>query len=352
MDTPEFSVPEKRKKASTKKMLASALMFTELVKNKRLSDKVTIMPISTTKKAYVKIFGNSKAVSRLIEFMTDIGLISVANSKYRFNCKNAGKNLSRTYYYFYNNECALKEYCDTHNITVSHPASGTASLFDRLGIGDIDEEKVRINSKLRLKKPVDFSVTEFEDLLKISLYRRYPQLELTQQMFASLNDTYYADHPELQISFEPSFTWNKKKTMVTKIGIRATNGYCNAKKDKTDNPNFHGYYKQDVLDKYSLVYEKDVKSSVPRLTASINIGKWVPEQEDIYARIYRSYLRLKYPEGVPEDAVPFNDARPAIKSLHMRCYFDYEGRIGPNTRRAMSSVQDKDAVDAEIKLLR
>ena len=36
----------------------------------------------------------------------------------------------------------------------------------------------------------------------------------------------------------------------------------------------------------------------------------------------------------------------------MRCYFDYEGRIGPNTRRAMGSCNNKNAVDSEMKLLR
>ena len=62
-------------------------------------------------------------------------------------------------------------------------------------------------------------------------------------MFKVINNTYYTDYPDLQLYFEPSFAWNKKNTMVTKIGIRATNGYCNAKKDKDSNPNFHGYYK-------------------------------------------------------------------------------------------------------------
>lgn len=171
-------------------------------------------------------------------------------------------------------------------------------------------------------------------------------------MFDTINNTYYADYPNLQINFEPTFTWNKKNTMVTKIGIRASNSFCNAKKDKDGNPRFRGYYKQDVLDMFSLVFEKDVKSSVPRLTASINSGAWIPEKEDIYERIYKSYLKLKYPETLPSDAVQFADARPAIKTLHMRCYFDYEGKIGSNTRQAMKSVQDKDAVDAEMKLLR
>lgn len=171
-------------------------------------------------------------------------------------------------------------------------------------------------------------------------------------MFEEINNTYYIDYPDLKISFEPNFTWNKKNTTVTKIGIRAANGFCNTKKHKDDNPNFHGYYKQDVLDMFSLVFEKDVKSSVPRLTASINSGKWIPEKVDIYERIYKSYLRLKFPNQPPKNAIPFSEARQAIKSLHMRCYFDYENKIGPHTRRAMSSVEDKKAVDSEMKLLR
>lgn len=171
-------------------------------------------------------------------------------------------------------------------------------------------------------------------------------------MFNEINDTYYAEYPHLQINFEPNITWDKKNKVVKKIGIRATNSYCNAKKDKDNNPKFNGYYKQDVLDKFSLVFEKDVKSSVPRLTASINSGKWISEKEDVYERIYKSYLKLKYTNELPEDALSFGEARPAIKSLHMRCYFDYEGRIGPNTRRAMGSCNNKNAVDSEMKLLR
>ena len=169
-------------------------------------------------------------------------------------------------------------------------------------------------------------------------------------MFEEINNSYYANYPGLKITFEPNITL--AKTMVTKIAIRATNSYCNAKKGKDDNPNFHGHYKQDVLDMFSLVFEKDVNSSVPRLTASINSGKWIPENEDIYERIYKSYLKLKYPNGLPKDAVSFAEARPAIKYLHMRCYFDYEGKVGQDTINAMGQVKDKESVDSEMKLLR
>ena len=175
-EIPKFTVPQKRKQKSTDKMLASTLLFVDLVKHKRLCDKVTRMPISTNNKVYLKAFGNSMAISRLINFMTSIGLISIADSKYRFNSKYSLKNKSREYYYFHVNECALLEYCETNNISVSHKSKGSASLFDRLEIGDLDPEKVKFSSKLNLKKLTDYSKTEFEELLKFYLYLNYPQL--------------------------------------------------------------------------------------------------------------------------------------------------------------------------------
>ncbi len=133
------------------------------------------MPISTTNKVYLKAFGNYMAISRLIQFMISIGLISVYNSDFKFNSKNPKDNKSKEYYYYYDNECALIEYCETHNITVSHKSKGSASLFNRLEIGDLEGEKVRFSSKLRLKKPTDYSKTEFEDFLKLILFCNYPE---------------------------------------------------------------------------------------------------------------------------------------------------------------------------------
>lgn len=154
-------------------MLISCLKFVDLVKHKRLCNKVTKMPISTNNKVYLKAFHNSMAISRLINFMLTIGLISVANSSYRFDSKKPNKNKSREYYYFYDNEIALKEYCENHNIRVSPNSSISASLFNRLEIGELDTKKVRFSSKLRLKKLTDYSKSEYEDLLRTSLYNNY-----------------------------------------------------------------------------------------------------------------------------------------------------------------------------------
>ena len=75
-----------------------------------------------------------------------------------------------------------------------------------------------------------------------------------------------------------------------KIGIRATNSYVAVKKDPdddTDNEDNNGFYRSDILQKYGLDLFKDVASSVPRITLSLNQGVWIPENRDIYYEIYK-----------------------------------------------------------------
>lgn len=172
-EIPKFNIPQKRQKTSLNKMLVSVLLFVDLVKHKRLKNKVTRMPIATNNKEYLRVLGYPKAISRLINFMTEIGLISIADSSYRFNSKNSQENKSREYYYFHVNECALLKYCETNNIFVSPKSSGSASLFDKVESKTFDPKKVRFSSKLRMRKLAGRSDKEFEDLLRVTLYNNY-----------------------------------------------------------------------------------------------------------------------------------------------------------------------------------
>ena len=59
--------------------------------------------------------------------------------------------------------------------------------------------------------------------------------------------------------------------------------------------------------------EKDIKSSVPRITLSLNKGYWVDESTDIYELIHNEF----------EPGKKFTKLRrKAIKEFHMNCYFD------------------------------
>ena len=138
---------------------------------------------------------------------------------------------------------------------------------------------------------------------------------------------------------------------MKKIGIRCTNSLCSAKKEKDGNENFYGIYKEDVIKQYELTLEKDVKSSVQRLTLTLNSGFWIDESLDMYELIYNGYISNSNEDDMIDN---FSEVREHIKSLHMRAYFDTEGRIGTNARNAMDYVaeQDKATIDRELRILK
>ena len=187
-------------------------------------------------------------------------------------------------------------------------------------------------------------MAQFEGYIEAVLYQNYPYLSYYQELADIINTTYYAECPEMSINFTPNYTWNKGNKAITKIGIRATNELVAAKKDKDGNENFYGVYKEDILNKYGLNLEKDVTSSIPRITLSLNVGQWIPEDVDIYELIYNEYVSS---HTVVEK---FEEVRPAIKKLHMRGYFDRPSTLGVHTRRVMASVRDKEAVDTEMRI--
>ena len=354
---PTFEVPSVRTKKCTEETLSKVLAFIDWSKYKRLAHGCTIMPIPSTNKRLIDICGSQRQVSNLIKFMCKIGLLEIASDKYQYNAFREKYNQSKKYKYFYDNERKIIEYCKERGIIKKILKDNydmhIHTVVEKFRIEDFDEEQVRFSSKLKLVKPSELSKMEFEAYLTSILYVNYPELAYYQKMADYINDRYYADDERLAIHFRPNFTWNKKNTAVRKIGIRATNSYVSAKGEKDENSSFNGYYKVDILKQYDLNLEKDVSSSVPRITLSLNTGKWITEEVDIYERIYDAYiLRKNEIEGVSfKGKIPtFDKVRAAIKKLHMRGYFDEEKMIGVHTRRVMAEVKNAAEVDDEMKL--
>ena len=348
---PEFIVPESRSKANTKKILGKVLAFIDMVKYKRLAHGCTIMPIASTNKKFISICGSQRNASNLIKYMIDLGLLDEEDTEYQFNATQEGYNKSKTYRYYYDNEQKIIKYCEENDINKyvirNNKISHIHTVVERFRIENFESEQVRFSSHLHLLKPDNYSVTQFENYIESILYQNYPYLAHYQELADNINEKYYAEYPEMAISFVPHFTWNKGNKAITKIGIRATNTLVSAKKDKDDNENFNGFYKDDILEKYGLNLEKDVTSSVPRITLSMNVGQWIPEDVDIYEMIYDEYITNHHNDTVVES---FDKVRPAIKKLHMRGYFDRPNMIGVHTRRVMANVNDKDEVDNEMKI--
>ena len=304
---PKFCIVESKAKGAEAKLrtkLSKVLAFIDSVKHKRFKEGCTIMPISSTNKENLAIWDNKMGVSRAIEYMIEIGLLGVENDKYQFGAYYEKDNKSKSYFYYKENEDKIKAYCEEHGIEKYLVQN---KVYDVSGIGkvhkDIDCSKVRFASRIKLIKPADISKAEFEKQLTLCLYENYPGLRFHIMKANEINERYYKDYPEFRIRFQPNFTWSSDDLYVNSIGIRATNSMINIKKAK----------RVEILRSYGFILEKDINASVPRLTLSLNTGKWVDESIDLYERIYR----VMEPEGKFS-----TETREAIKKLHMRAYFD------------------------------
>lgn len=335
------------------KKIQKVMAFVDMVRYKRVKEGVTIMPIPTTNKQMIRICGNQREVSRLIGFMEGLGLIGVCDDSYQFKAYRVEDNKSKTYYYYYENEVRLLGWCKEKGIEGLKGVMKNAITVEKdknktCGEIFVSREKVRFRSNLKLVRPQDMSVREFEGLLLDCLYENYKGLRAHQEKADAINEKYYAGMPEMALRFVPSFTWDAKNNYVRKIGIRCTNSLVAAKKD--DSVREEGVlYRSDVLRRYNLVWEKDVKSSVPRITKLLNERKWVPEEVDVYEMIYWRYAKQKGTIPTKEEFARYRDA---IKALHMRAYFDSGKSIGAHVCRAMGDYTRAEEVAEEMRLLR
>lgn len=304
---PSFAIKESSAKGAETKLknkLSKVLAFIDLVKHKRFKTGCTVMPISVTNKDNLAIWQNEKGVSRAIDFMIEIGLISVESDKYQFGAYYEKDNKSKTYRYYKENEDKLKKYCEDHDIQMFIVKNKVYNMSElkKLHTG-IDKSKVRFASRLKLIKPIELSRAEFEKQLTLCLYENYPALRFHIVKTNEINEKYYKDYPEFRIRFQPNFTWSEDELYVSGIGIRATNSLTNLKKEN----------RKEVLKEYGFILEKDINASVPRMTLSLNSGHWIDESQDMYELIYR----VIEPTGLFT-----KEKREAIKKLHMRAYFD------------------------------
>ena len=325
VSVPALNLPTKLTK-NQRTFLSKVLAFIDMKKQVRIRDVATLMNISCKNKRLLSITGSVKNSSNFIRGMVNLGLISVVDDTYQFNAYYSRQNHSKRYAYHYKNELLIKEYCKQNNINIYKPNKNynNNTIVESFSIDSFETDEVKFSNHLLLHKPDDYSVSEFEAYLTQALYKNYPQLSKYQQMADLINDTFYADDADRQIRFVPSFTWNKGNNSVIKIGIRATNTLVSAKKDKDGNENFYGIYKEDVLLKYGFNLEKDVKSSVPRITYLLNKKEWLSEDIDIYQNIYNEYLKINNNNNNNTIVESFSEVREAIKGLHMRGYFDNE----------------------------
>lgn len=327
--------------SSTRSILSKILAFIKIVQKKRFKDGATVMPISTHSAAYLQIWNSSKGVSNARKIMVNYGLIQLENGERRFSGKYKNESYCNTFLYFVDNEKKIIEYCKENGIEpyeidcVEELKPKTIEKIEDKNIKvHFQVEEVRFSNNLKFEKPKGLSNTEFEEVLTHYLEFNYPYFKLVKLKVDEMNERFYKERPEFAIRFEPTFHW--KGNVVEGIVIRATNSFSNKKKIKR-------YW---VKKGHDFVLEKDIRSSVPRLTLSLNKGYWIDEDIDIYELINNEF----------EPNKKFTKSRRnAIKDFHMSCYFD-EGSdaiMGRNVwRRIDREGANKDEVYDLMKKLR
>lgn len=350
---PTFNIPMSSGKGfdgSLRKQLSKILTFIKFTQKRRYKDGCTAINIPTTSAENEWIWGSRANISNAIKLMIKIGLIEIYDSSYRFNAFREDENKSRMFKYYVDNERKLLEYCEQNNIVFYspddevdlEPTQKEIEYYNKI-VGLPDPKTVRFNSKIELVKPNDISKTKFERYLRICLYQNYPLFIETYKNVREMNKKFYKDYPEFLIRFWPSFTWGKKtkrddkSNTVVGIGIRATNSFCN--KDKEE--------RKEIIKNYGFDREKDIKSSVPRLTLGLNKDvEWVFNDIDIYELISKEM----------DPQIPFTtDRREAIKFLHMRAYFDESSKdlVGRNVWIKMTTNGlNKDDIYKEMDKLK
>lgn len=346
---PKFNIVESKAagaEAKRRTVLSKILTFVDSAQRRRIRNTCTVMPIAITSAENLSIWGTEKNVSRAVDKMIEIGLISEHNEEYRFNAPFPydDENRCKTYKYYYENEQKFIAYCEAHDIKKFKPVNVTElTEKDKKTIAKVNDrykqfkiEDVVFSSNLKLVKPIDVSTAEFETYLTWCLYNNYSEFRFHQIKVDEINDRYYKEYPEFALRFKPHFTWDNKKKAVIKIGIRVTNAFCNKEKSE----------RKKVLEDYGLKLERDIKSSVPRLTLSLNTGKWVDESSDIYELINNEFEpNSKFTE----------QRREAIKALHMSVYFEEhsDAFMGKNVwHRILKTGLNKDEIYDIMKRLR
>lgn len=223
--TPDFLIPETRKKASQKEQLSKVLTFIYSIHKRRFRDKVTIMPIASTSKAMIQICGSQQAASDLIKYMKTLGLISV----YDDNCRFGKIKKCIIYNYFYQNEVLLKKYCKENDINKFDLLNYDFKL-PRRRITSFDAKQVKFESHCNFLKPDNYSKPDFERYLTLQLYENYPILKALQIKADTINYKYLGDNIDMHIRFIPKFEW--KGNVVKSISVRATNKLCQSKRSE------------------------------------------------------------------------------------------------------------------------
>ena len=306
---PKFKIIEpksnnaKVNKSNQEKVLSPIYTYMLYLENKSYRKGYTLIPIGTTNKIMLAIFGNSMKVSRSIEKMVEMNILAYENESYSFN---KGKySHCKTYKFYWENGAKLIKFCKLNNIKPKEINDAElseeyeeeyAEEFDEDYENDYEEDNdgqaaehvgqedsfdaeayaikyerrkdVRFTSGVRFNKPNELTRAQFEKVLLKCLDMNLPYLDEYRRICNEINEKYYKDNDDLKIRLRVKFKWTKNDT-ITKIKLRGCCALNNYK--KCDRP--------AILNKYGFDKEYDITSSVPRVTYLLNKKEFVAHVE-------------------------------------------------------------------------
>lgn len=283
------------------------------------NDYVQCFPISCLSDVLLDIFGAQTNVSYVIAMAKKVELLYCVRNDYQFNAWNEEDNKAKCYILNKDIQDIIKSISINNNITYTKYTkhNNINKSYNIINSNNIRSsrlfEQVRINSGLGVLRITDDighkNKEEYVKTIESILDYKYPQIAVMQEEANWVNEqSFYQEHPELQIRCEPKVTFTKSGC-ISKISLRATNRIVSLKEHNITDKDIRTR-KKYLNELFGENYQSyDVKASIYQLTYALNTNDWLDNKVDMYREIYGKDFEDKA-------------LRDELKALCMPMYFD------------------------------
>lgn len=349
-----FNIPKSRQPKSDKVAFSRLYtLFDYLNKRMQLQHYESVVQIATTSKNLIELLGYKMAVKRTIDLAIQMGLLAPYTESYHYGSHNKLSNYAKTYVI---NKFLFKifiEYCKDNDISIMKEYKRNISYNRVIHYGNkLNLEDFIISSKLRIKNVDNLPKAEFSEfairIMKDNYNRKWNNVySWTENRINECKSfDFYKKYPNFAPIFRPNVKWEANgNKVITKISIRNTNSYIAAKKTKDPTDVKGMIYRDDIRQQFGLIYEYDVKSSVPKCTYLLNYGKWLDDDIDCYELFWIELQRL-VPSLANEKFTL--EMRNVFKRLFMTIIFDKDKMMATHVANRIAqrkSHKDYNAYD-------
>lgn len=291
-------------------ILKRIYVFDEMVKYCISNNPFCEYKFSTCNQKLLIWFGSSCNISKLIRFLTEIGLLIVSNPHFHFNPENKNENICRKY--FFNKKQALE----------------LRKIFKELGFDEETKKEILSKSILfrkgNIKVKGNCMIKDCYAKQTVLDKRKYNEEEIERSFWKCNENAVEAsldlDDMILNEYFKYDFLWERMNLHLketdkswTGISMRGYSELCSTKNDlktgyeyKEGDKRRSEYLKRYFGDREW--WEYDVNASIYRISNFLTKGEWSFDNKDFY-----EYLSGRKFENKAD--------RNSFKEMSMRLYF-------------------------------